>query len=123
WAIFVWRQDKSGLEQGLKAIADTEDQPVGVAEALYRFSQKVPQLVGENFAGGHVVAVGEAAGDHQNLVAEQPFGILPQPVDVGTFGEASRQLKCKLGLGVAVGAGGSQNQDARFGHELPVTLL
>jgi hypothetical protein len=44
-------------------------------------------------------------------------------VDVHPLRDPAGQLKCKLGLGVAVGARGSQNQDARRGLELPVTLL
>ena len=68
-AVLVGRHEQAGLEQGLEAVADAEDQPFGVAEAAQGVAEEVGELVGEDLAGGHVVAVGEAAGDDEDLVA------------------------------------------------------
>jgi hypothetical protein len=76
----------------------------------------VDELVGEDFSGGDVVAVGEAAGEAEDLVVFELRWILEQLVDVeGVNGRAS-ELEGVSEFAVAVGAGGSQEDDAGGGH-------
>ena len=51
----------------------------------------------------------------------QQGGLLAEAVDVDALGDGAGLLEGELGFGVAVGAGGSQDQDARCGHE-PISL-
>ncbi len=74
------------------------------------------QLAGEDFAGGHVVAVGEAAGDGENLVLQEEAWLFAQLVDVDAVGEGAGLLEGELRLLIAVGAGGSQDEGAGPGH-------
>ena len=69
--VLVGRHDQAGLEQHLKAVADAEDQLLLIAEPPQGVAEEVGELVGEDLAGRHVVAVGEAAGDDEDLVALQ----------------------------------------------------
>ena len=70
-AVLVGRHEQPGLEQHLEAVADAEDQLLGVAELAEGVAEEVRELVGEDLAGGDVVAVGEAAGDDEDLVLLQ----------------------------------------------------
>ncbi len=120
-AVLVGRHEQAGLEQNLKAVADAEDEPFGIAEAAQRVAEKVGELIGQDLARRHVIAVGEAAGDGEDLVAHQLGRLLAQAVDVDALGDRAGLLEGELGFGVAVGAGGSQNQDARGGHAQVIT--
>ena len=74
-AVLVRRHEQAGLEQRLEAVADAEDQLLGVAELAEGVGEEVLELVGEDLAGRHVVAVAEAAGDDEDLeVPEQRRG-------------------------------------------------
>ena len=117
-AVLVGRHEQAGLEQGLEAVADAEDELLGVAEAAQGVAEEVGELVGEDLAGRHVVAVGEAAGNDQDLVALQQAGLFAQAVDVDALGDGAGLLEGELGLAVAVGAGGTQDEDARRGHDV-----
>jgi hypothetical protein len=76
----------------------------------------VLQLDGEDFASCYVVTVREAAGDRHNLVLQQEFRILAQPMDVQAIDGAASLFKRELRFHVAVGARGSQDQNAWRGH-------
>jgi len=67
----------------------------------------VDQLVGEDFAGGDVVAVTESPRDRQDLVLPEELRLFDQAVDVDAIRRCTRLLPGELGLGVAVGPGGS----------------
>ena len=82
---------------------------VRLQEVVDDLRQVVDQLVGEDFAGGDVVAVTEAAGYGDNLIRRQRFRVLNQAVDVDAVGAGARLFPGELGLEVAVGSGGSQN--------------
>ena len=74
------------------------------------------QLVGEDLAGPDVVAVAEAAGQHEDLVWCRSVRVLAEAVDVDAVGDGAGELEGVLGLLVAVGARGPQDQDFRGGH-------
>ena len=62
----------------------------------------VSDLVGEDSAGRHVVAVAEASREDQDVVLiEQPRG-LDHPVDMDPVRLGARQLQCILGLRVTI---------------------
>src|SRR5262249_8799657 len=84
--ILIGRDEERGLEQNLKAVTDAEDELLVVAEATQRVAEETGQLVGEDLAGGDVVAVGEPARDGEDLVAVQQGGVLTKAVDVEAVG-------------------------------------
>src|SRR5262249_958586 len=117
-AFLVGGKEQAGLEQGLKAVADAQDELVGVAKAAQGVAEEVGELVGEDLAGRDVVAVGEASRYDKDLVAVEqgrPFG---QAVDVSAVGASADLLEGELGLGVAVGAGSAEDKNACRGHEV-----
>ena len=64
--------------------------------------------------GGHVVAVGEAAGDDEDLVVAEQAWVLAEAVDVERARPRPRPCsKANCGFGVAVGAGGPEDQGVR----------
>src|SRR5688572_27239511 len=79
------------LEQDLEAVADPQDEPAGIGVALHRGDDRRPC---RHHAGADVVAVGEAAGQHDELAPLQrrlvvpeeggrlPEDVLPDVVDV-----------------------------------------
>src|SRR5439155_20970530 len=69
WSIVIGRDQQAGLEEGLKTIADSKDQLVGIAKTAQVVSQKMRQLLGENLASGNFVTVSEVFGDHKDLKA------------------------------------------------------
>jgi hypothetical protein len=76
----------------------------------------VGELDGQDLARRHVVAVGEAAGDAQHLVALQEPGLLAEAVDVEPLRNGPGLLEGELGLDVAVGARRPQDQGPWGGH-------
>ena len=85
-AVFVGGHEQTGLEDGLEAIANAQDELFLVAEDAELLAQKDTELVGEDLAGGHVVAVGEAAGNDQDLVIVKQGGLIAEAVNVQAVG-------------------------------------
>src|SRR5207302_2516077 len=104
----------------LKAIADAKNQLIRVAEAPQTVSQEMGELRRQDFPRGHIVAVGEAPGHNQDLVALQQTGLFAQPIDVNALGNRPGLLEAKLGLQVAVGARSTKDQRAWNGHRLQI---
>src|SRR5262249_26065569 len=102
--------------QGLEAVADAEDQLFRVAELAQRVAEEMAELVGQDFARSHIVAVGEAAGNDQDLVTQELAGAFAQAVDVQPFGLGAGFLESELRLPVAIGAGAAKDEDAGSGH-------
>ncbi len=100
--VVVGRQEQPGLEDGLKAIADAEDQLAGVAEAAQGVAKEVGQLVGEDLAGRDVIAVSKAAGNDEHLITLQEPGGLAQAIDVDTVGMCTSLLERELRFGIAI---------------------
>ena len=72
----------------------------------------VGDLVGEDLAGGDVVAVAEAAGEGEDLVILQPQPVAQEAVDVHAFSVGAGQVERMGGFEIAVGAGGAKDQRA-----------
>src|SRR5262245_3319969 len=108
--------DQPRLEQHLKAVADAENQPFPVAKFAQLLAEEMLELIGENLAGRHVVAIRESAGYDEDLIALQQLWVFAQAVDVETFGQPAGLCKRELRFFVAIGAGGTKDQDARLGH-------
>ena len=115
-ALFVRQQNQPGLEQHLKAVAHAEDQLFLIAEGPQHVPQEMRQLAGEDLARGHVVAIGEAARDDEDLKIMQEPGIFPQTIDVDALRQPARQFEGELRFDVAIGTGGTQDQYIRLGH-------
>ena len=71
-----------GLDQDLEAVADPQDQAAAVVEPAQGVAQDRPEPGGEDPPGPEVVAVGEAAGDGQDLEVVERAGRLEEPADV-----------------------------------------
>ena len=115
-AVVIGGQDQAGFEEGLEAVADAEDKFFPGPELPQLLAQEVPQLIAQNFSGGHIVAVGEAAGNDQDLKIVQQLGLLPEPLDVQPLRDGAGLFEGKLGFDVAVGAGGTEDQSTRGRH-------
>ena len=74
--------EQAGADQDLEPVADAQDQPAAVVEPAQRVAQDDAQPRGEDPPGSQVVAVGEAAGDGQDLEAVERPRRLEQPADV-----------------------------------------
>ena len=112
------RQQDARLDHHLKTVADAEDQLAVGLEVGPGVGQVMLDLVGQDAAGGHVVAVAESARQAENLESLEQPGLLQQAVDVERFGLRPRFLEGEGGFLVAVGAGGSQDQDVGRRHWL-----
>jgi hypothetical protein len=103
-----------GLYQDLKSVADSDDRFAGVDEAANGITEVVDDLIGEDFAGGDVVAVAEAAGENEDLTIAEDGRGFENAVDMHELRSCSGQLECVGGLRIAVGAGGSKDQCGGF---------
>ena len=79
--------------------------------------QVMLDLVGQDAAGGHVVAVAESARQAEDLEPLDQPGVLQEAVDVQRFALGPRLLEGERAFLVAVGAGGSQDEDVGLGHK------
>src|SRR5436309_1558313 len=69
-----WSGEEAGFDEDLEAVADAEDEFSVFDELCEGFFEVVDDLVGEDFSGGDVVAVGEASGDAEDLVVVEGGG-------------------------------------------------
>jgi len=84
----------------------------------------VGQLHRLDLPGGDVVAVAEAAREHEDLVVLEQFRVLAEAVDVEAVGPSTCELEGELGLEVAVGARRAEDQDLWRSHdEIPGNQL
>src|SRR5579872_3562478 len=74
------------------------------------------QLHSQDLSRGDIVAVGETAWNRHNLVLQQQFRIIPQPIDMQPFGDGAGLFERELGFFIAVRSGSSQNEDTRLSH-------
>lgn len=124
--LVVGWNEQAGLEKHLEAIADAEDQLAGVAEAREVVVEEVAKLIGQDFAGRHVVAIGEAAGDDENLEVVQEGGVLAEAIDVEAVRRAAGLFEGESRFLIAIRARRSKDEHAHRGHgslqEYPVRL-
>ncbi len=93
-----------------------EDQAAPVPEPPEHVAQFRPELQRQDPAAGDVVAVGEAAGDAEDLVVVGGRRPLRQRPHVHTAGDAAGPFKGVGRLLITVGAWGTQHQSARREH-------
>ena len=107
-------RQQSRLDQHLKAVANTKNRPASGHERLDLVAKLVPQHYRPQLARAQVVAVAEAAWQHQHLeVCQAPFAA-GKLVDVNDFRCAAGQLEGQRGFPVTIGAGCVQDQYAWF---------
>ena len=94
---------QAALDQHLEAVADAQHQLAGGDELVQRLGQAVEHLVGEDLAGGHVVAVAEPAGIIRNWYSARAAGS-PSGGRRDALGLEAGQLQGELRFAVAVGA-------------------
>ena len=109
-------RQQARLDEDLEAVADPQDQAVALAEPAEGVAQDGPQPGRQDPAGAEVVAVGEAAGEGQDLERVEGAGRLDDPADVPGLGLGPRQSPGEGRLLVAVRPGRPQDEDAGLGH-------
>jgi hypothetical protein len=107
-----WAGQQIGLDQNLKAIADSNDRFARGDEIKQAIAQMLRDLVGEDSASGNVVAITKPAGDGQGLVVAQLGGGFEQAIDMQSLGVEAGLFKCKSGFAIAIGSGGAEDQGA-----------
>jgi len=110
--------EEAGFDEDLEAVADAEDEVAIVDELAEGGAEVVDELVGEDFAGGDVVAVGEAAGEGEDLELLELGGVGEESVDVEGFDGGAHEGEGVVEFAVAVGAGGAEEEDAGGGHRV-----
>ena len=103
--VLVRRNEQAGFEQYLEAVADADDQLLGVAKLAEGVAEKGGQFNGQDLAGGNIVAVGEPAGDRQDVEFAEQLRVLAEAPDVNALGPSTGALESELRLLVAVRAG------------------
>ena len=93
------------LKQDLKTIADAQHQPAALGELFDRTQDR--RVAGEG-AGAEVVAIGEAAGQHDGVEVVDLGGLVPDPFG-GLAEHAGEDVE---GVVVAIGTG--KNDHAEF---------
>ena len=116
-AVLVGRHQEAGLEHRLEAVADAEDELLVVAELAEGVGEEVLHVDRLHLPGPHVVAVGEAAGQDEDLVVAQEPGVVAEGVEVDAVAAAADHLEGLLHLVIAVGSRGTQDECVRRGHD------
>ena len=104
------------LHEHLEAVADPEHETTAVAEAGEEIAEPGLQFEGEDPSAGDVVAVGEAAGDAEDLVVVGKRRLLCQGVDMNPLGNRPGPLEGVDGLMIAVRAGGTEDENTGGEH-------
>ena len=100
----------------MKTVADAENKLAVGDELVEGGFEMVDELVGEDFSGGDVVAVGEAAGEGEDLVLLEEGGVLEGFVDVEEIDIAADEFEGVGEFDIGVGAGGAEEEDFGGGH-------
>src|SRR6266566_10110402 len=93
--------------EDLEAIADTQDWPACVDEAMELRAKVDSEIFGEQRARAQIIPVGKSAWNNQEIVVEQEVRSLQQLVDVQEIGGEAHEAAGLGGLAVAVDAGGA----------------
>ena len=104
--------EQVGFDQDLKAVADADHGFAGGDKFLQFVAQMVRDLIGEDFSGGDVVAVTEAAGNSEDMEIVKKCRSFQKAIDVDGVDVCAGLLKSMGGFAIAVGAGGAQQQGA-----------
>src|SRR5439155_12345823 len=100
---------KRGFDEDLKAVADANDGFAGFDEAMQRLGEVLGDLIGEDSAGGDVVAIGEPAGDGEELKIAEQRGIFKNTVEMNALRGGAGELESVRGFDVAIGSGGAKD--------------
>ena len=75
-------REEVGLNQNLESVADADDGFTGFDESAEGVAEVVDELVGEDFAGGDVVAVAKAAGEGEDFKLIEGCGFFENAIDM-----------------------------------------
>ncbi len=100
-----------GLDKDLKPVADADHRFARCHEISKHVTEMIGDLIGQNSAGGDVVAVTEAAGEGEYLKIMHLFWIFQQAIDVNKFWCSAGTRKSVRCFGVAIGAGGTKDKN------------
>ena len=67
-----------GFAENLETVADAENQAAGTRESIHRFHYR---RKARNGAGAQIIAVGEPAGQDDDVAAGEIFGLVPDEFD------------------------------------------
>ncbi|MBV8231007.1 MAG: hypothetical protein JO329_13550 [Planctomycetaceae bacterium] len=109
--------EQAGADQDLEPVADAQDQPAPCVQAVQRVLEGDAQPRGEDPAGSQVVAVGEPAGDGQDLEAIERPRRLEEAADVPGLDVGTRQLPGRRRFLIAVRSRCSQDDRAGTYHD------
>src|SRR5262249_40120827 len=103
---------QTALHEGLKSVANAQDQLSSRFELPKRIRQVMLQLNAEDPARSNVVAVTETAGQAKDLVVGQASRRFQDPSDMQDFRNTVGALECMRGFWIAIGAGSTEDQSA-----------
>ena len=70
------------FDEHLKSVADPQDRLAGRDELVERLGEAMGDSIGENAAGGDVVAVAESAGNREQLVIVQRLAVFQKAIQM-----------------------------------------
>jgi len=100
-------RENAHFDQDLKAVADSEYELSVVDEFPNRLGEMVNDLIGQNLAGRHIVAITEPAREDEDVILIEQGLTLNQSVDVYTVGPRSGQFQRMLSLDITIDSGRS----------------
>ena len=103
-------EQEARLQEHLKAVADAEDEAAAIAKCREAVGEPRPQFQRKDPSAGDVVAVGEAAGDAEDLKVVGERRLPRQGMNVHAAGDRAGPLEGMCRFVVAVGARCPQDQ-------------
>lgn len=114
-AAVVARQ-KAHADENLEAVADPEDESAALDEGAELVAEMMIELIRKELAAGDVVAVAEAAGDGEELIAIEGIRRGDELLDVNEVAIGPGALPREDSFLVAVDAGSAEDNDAGPSH-------
>jgi hypothetical protein len=108
--------EEAELDHDLEAVADADHGYAALDGVLNGLVELVAEAVGEDASGGDVVAVGEAAGEADDVDLLEDGGVGDEVGEVLIEGLRAGEVKGVGEFAVAVGAGGTDDECYGLGH-------
>ena len=113
---------QSGLQNRLKAVADTKQQLIAPQKFPHSVVQLSSKLARKNYSRTKVVSIAEPARDTQNLILAEPGRIFEQSEKMDSFRRRTRQLKRVSRLNIAIRTRVCSTQ-TRSSHEIQFDFI
>lgn len=106
---------EAGLDDDLETVAGGDHDAAAAGGGAELGPEVLLEADGEDAAGGDVIAVGEAAGEAEELEAVEEGGLGDELVEVDELDGGTGEFEGAAHLSIAVGAGGADDQGAGLG--------